>query len=131
MSKFSIQKTLGILLVLALSACATTPAPTGPVSYYAEPEVRAAMRDLVINVNRSPDGYLDVVMIDGVGAGQQVSIEWSIAWHDASGRRVTGISDRYRRMVILPSAPFQLSANAPVRNAVRAHVHVRRSNHTE
>ena len=116
------------MVVLLLVGCATSPEPAGPVTYHADNDVRYAMRDMVININRSRDGYLETVMLDGFGAGQQrSSVEWSIVWYEASGQRVSGISDRYRRMTVSPAIPFQMAATAPVPNASRAHIHVRLS----
>lgn len=114
--------------LLLLAGCAVAPEPAGPVTYHADRDVAAAMRDMVININRAPNGHIEAVMLDGFGAGQSRSaVEWSIVWYDTSGRQVTGISDRYRRMTVSPGVPFQISATAPVQNATRAHIHVRRS----
>lgn len=118
-----------ILLCLTLLAgCAVVPEPAGPVTFHADREVAAAMRDMVININRAPNGHIEAVMLDGFGAGPSRSaVEWSIVWYDTSGQQVSGISDRYRRMTLSPGVPFQMAATAPVRNATRAHIHVRRS----
>ena len=117
-----------LLAMLFLAACASSPEPAGPVSYHADPDVRYAMRDMVINIQRTQTGHIQTVMLDGIGAGQARSaVEWSIVWYDPSGRRVDGISDRYRRMTVQPGVPFQMLATAPVQDAARAHIHVRRS----
>lgn len=122
------KKLLLLATVFLLAACATTSEPSGPVTYHADSDIRYAMRDMVININRSRNGFLEEVILDGIGAGQaRTSVEWSIAWYDERGRRVEGISDRYRRMTVSPAVPFQMAATAPVRNATRAHIHVRSS----
>ena len=119
---------LGLATFLLLAGCAATPEPAGPVTYHADPDVASAMRSMVINISRAPNGNIETVMLDGLGAGPSRSaVEWSIVWYDTTGQRVAGISDRYRRMTLIPGAPFQMSATAPVQNATRAHIHVRRS----
>lgn len=129
MSKYLKAFSILTVSVLFLAACATTPPePPGPVTYHADSDVRYAMRDMVININRSPNGFIEAVMLDGFGAGQgRAGVEWSIVWYDATGQRVGGTSDRYRRLTVSPGVPFQMSAVAPVRDATRAHIHVRRS----
>lgn len=119
---------LGVATFLLLAGCAVTPEPAGPVTYHADPDVASAMGNIVINISRAPNGNIETVMLDGLGAGPSRSaVEWSIVWFDTTGQRVTGISDRYRRMTLVPGAPFQMAATAPVQNATRAHIHVRRS----
>ncbi len=125
--KLIIRKIFAVLAILLLAACAHQPEVERDVTWHAESDVRGAMQDVMININRHRDGSLHTVMVEGVGAGNRQSIEWSIRWFDHSGRQVRGISDRYRRATINPGIPFQLEAVAPVDNAARARIHVRRS----
>jgi hypothetical protein len=119
-------------VVFSVVGCATSPEPSGPVTYHADHDVKYAITDIVITTNRSRDGFLEAVMLDGFGAGQhRSSIEWSVVWYDASGQRVAGASSRYRRLTVSPSVPLQMAAMAPVPNAIRAHIHVRRSRNAD
>lgn len=116
------------VLIIGMTACATPSMQMSDVTWHPESNVGVLMQNVVINTRRHPDRSLAVVIVEGDAVRQRRQIEWSVSWFDHSGRKIEGLSDRYRRTTLIPGVPFQLEAASPVDNAGRARIHIRESN---
>jgi hypothetical protein len=118
--------------ILALTAalflmlgCTREVVETRDVEIRIQPEISRQLIEKDLKIVRYPNGALRTAAFSALGTGARRMVHWSVHWFDASGKKISGTSDRWRRATVSDGSPIQLQASAPSRGAYRAEIFVR------